>query len=429
MKLRSRTRAKMAVEMAFVGTARRNPLRLVSKVAIAILIAGTMAQAQTPPTLSLQSALDMADRQNLDLLAARRRRAVAIAGIQTAGQRPNPTLSFEALRDSPHQALLLEQPLELGSKRGRRIDVAKAEGVLTDLEIDALARQIRRDTRTAYYGALLARAESERLSRAVQLAERLQQIARDRFEAGDVARLEMIQAELEVARAKADLQVAQQRELVSRSELNALLNEPAATNWEFAGRLEDSGTLPTLPEVLERARQLNPDLRRLGQEQKVEESRRALLKAERIPNLSVQVGSDFNAPPEFHAGPRGALAMELPLFNRNQGQISQSLAAQQVLTAEAAATERGVSARLEAGYFEIQAQQTQVDLYRAQLLPVARQVEGLAEESYRGGKAGILSVIQAQQNVQDVERNYLDSLFALQGMLAGLEETVGGPID
>ena len=404
-------------------------MKLLRMLVLIMVVAASSAPAQHAPTLTLQSAFELADKQNLNLAAVRRRRAVAVAGIQIARQRPNPTLSIEALRDSPHEALLVEQPLELGSKRGRRIDVAKEEGVLTDVEIGALARQVRRDTREAFYRALLARAESERLGRVVQLAERLEQIARDRFGAGDVAQLEVIQAGLEVARAQADRQVAEQREKVSLSQLNALLNEPAETNWELAGRLEDATSIPQLPELLERARQLNPELQHLGQEQKIEESRRALLKAERVPNLAVQVGSDFNAPPEFHAGPRGALAMELPLFARNQGQITQSLATQQVLSAEATATDRAVSARLEAGYFDIKAQQTQVELYSGKLLPVARQVESMAEESYRSGKTSILSVLQAQQNAQEVERSYLESLFALQRMLAGLEETVGGPIE
>ena len=91
--------------------------------------------------------------------------------------------------------------------------------------------------------------------------------------------------------------------------------------------------------------------------------------------------------------------------------------------------ERAVSARLEAGYFDIKAQQTQVELYSVKLLPVAHQVESLAEESYRTGKTSILAVVQAQQNVQEVERSYLESLFALQSMLADLEEAVGGPIE
>jgi cobalt-zinc-cadmium efflux system outer membrane protein len=319
--------------------------------------------------------------------------------------------------------------LEFGPKRGRRIEVARQEGALTEVEIGTLARQVRRSTREAFYRALLTRAESERLARVVHLAERLEQIARERFEAGAVPQLEVMQAGLEVSRAQADLQVAEQREKVSLSQLNALLNEPASTPWELAGRLEDAKPLPSLPELIERASQSNPELQRLAQEQKIEQSRRGLLKAERIPNLGLQFGTDFNAPPDFRAGPRGQLSLELPLFTRNQGQIAQSFAYQQVLDAEAKATERMVTARVEAGYFDLQAQQTQVELYRDKVLPIARQVESMAAESYRAGKTSILAVLQAQQSVQDVERSYLESLFALQSNYASLEETVGGPIE
>ena len=65
------------------------------------------------PQLTLQSALELADRQNLDLNAARRRREVASAGVRIAGQRPNPTVAFTALRDEPHEGLFFDQALEL----------------------------------------------------------------------------------------------------------------------------------------------------------------------------------------------------------------------------------------------------------------------------------------------------------------------------
>jgi cobalt-zinc-cadmium efflux system outer membrane protein len=387
------------------------------------------ARPQEATRLTLQAALDLAERQNLDLAAARRQRAVALAGVQIARQRPNPSLSFEALRDSPHEALLLEQPIELGFKRQRRIEVARQEGALTDVEIAALARRVRRGTREAFYRVLLARAESDRLARLAQLATRLEQIARERFEAGAIPQLEVIQAGLEVSRARADLQVAQQREKISLSQLNAVLNVPASTSWELEGRLEDAYPVVSLSELIARAYRSSPELQRLGQEQKIEESRRALLRAERLPNLGIQVGTDLNAPPDFRSGPRGQLSLELPLFTRNQGQIAQSFASQQVLEAEAAATQRAVAARVEAGYFDLQAQQLQVELYRDKLLPVAHQVESMAEESYRAGKTSILAVLQAQRSVQDVERSYLESLFAWQSNYASLEETVGGVIE
>jgi outer membrane protein TolC len=141
------------------------------------------------------------------------------------------------------------------------------------------------------------------------------------------------------------------------------------------------------------------------------------------------LGTDFNSPGDFRVGPRSQLSLTLPLYARNQGQIAQSLASQQVLENEAAAAARAVEGRVEAGYFDLKAQQTQVELYRDQLLPVARQAEGLAEESYRAGKVGILAVVEAQRSVQDTDRSYLESLFTLQSLFAALEETVGEPLD
>jgi cobalt-zinc-cadmium efflux system outer membrane protein len=397
---------------------------------VLILLAGiTSAQAQQPARLTIQEALNLADKQNLDLAAARRQRAVALAGVQIARQRPNPTANFTALRDEPHEGLFFDQPVEIGGQRGRRIAVARQEGALTEVEITALARQLRRSTREAYYAAAHARAESERLARVVELATRLAQIAEERFKTGDVAQLEVIQTSLEVSRAEADLEVARQREKVSTSQLNALLNEPAAKAWDLAGTLEDNAPTAPLPDLISRAYQSNPELQHLGGEIKVEESRHSLLKAERIPNIDFEAGMDFNSPHDFRYGPRSQISIGLPLFTRNQGEIAESLANERVLEAETAATERSVSARVEAGFYDLEAQRTQVRLYHDRLLPVARQLESMAEESYRAGKTNILTAIQAQQDVQSVESSYLQSLEQLQDLYAGLEETVGGAVD
>ncbi len=378
--------------------------------------------------LALREALELAQSRNLDLVAARRRRAVSSAGIRAAGQRPNPTLNFAALRDTPHEGLFFVQPLELGGKRSRRIEVARQESGLTEVEITVLEREVRRNTREAFYGLTLARAETGRLKRVVQLAERLKQIAQERFEAGAVPRLEVIQAELALARAQADLQIAGQRENVSLSQLNALLNEPPTRPWELATPLEELPPAFTLQDLLERAYQANPELQRLDQELKVERSREKLLKAERIPNLEVELGADFNAPHDFAVGPRSQLSFALPIFSRNQGQIAQSLASQRVLEGDVAATRRAVAGRVEFRYLDLTSRETQVELYHQRLLPATRQLESMAEESYHAGKANILTVLDAQRSAQDLERDYLESLFESHSAFAMLEETVGAPL-
>lgn len=382
-----------------------------------------------PRQLTLAATLDLAARQNLDLAAARMRRAIRLAGERIAGQIPNPTASFTASRDAPHQEVLFDQPLEIGGRRGRRIELAREETALTDVEVAALARQVRRRAREAFYAVAASRAAEAQRGRAQELARRIHEIAQARFDAGDVPQLEVFQADLAVSRTEADLKVAEQQTRVTISQLNALLNERAETLWALAGSLEDPLPPLGLPDLIQRAAQVNPELEHLAAEIRVEQRRHALLRAERIPDVNVEFGAVFNAPGEFRTGGRGGLAVMLPLFSRNQGELAQSVAVLRALDGEAAAARRAVAGRVEAAYYEWTARQTQVELYRQTLVPTARHLAALAEESYRAGKANLLTVLDAQRNVQQVEREYLESLLAMQEAFAELEETVGAPLD
>lgn len=384
--------------------------------------------ANLRPPLTLQAALDLAEKQNLELAAARLRRAVAQAGLRIAGQIPNPNIQFSASRDDPHESLMIVQTLELGTKRGRRIDVARQEQALTELETTSLARQVRRQVRETYYDVAEGHAETLRQRQLLELTERLMKIAQDRFDAGSVARLEVDQAELEVERARVDYRLTQEREKVSQSLLSALLNEPPATVWTLDGSLEDALPPVTLPDLIARAYQSNPELAHLAQELKVQQSQSALLRAERVPNLDLGFGGDFNSP-AFNAGPRGQIGFNVPLFSRNQGELSQSSALQRFLEAVALATRRTVAGKVQAAFSEWSARQAQVELYRLKLRPAARRVESLAEESYQAGRANILAVLDAQRSVEQIERAYLDNLAALQAAFAALEETVGAGLN
>ncbi len=104
------------------------------------------------------------------------------------------------------------------------------------MEIAALERQVRHEVRDAYFGLAHARGATAQQADVLKLAQRLHDIAQARFQAGDIAQLEVTQADLEAARAEADLQVAQQEEKVALSDLNTLLNESPTTDWDLGER-------------------------------------------------------------------------------------------------------------------------------------------------------------------------------------------------
>jgi outer membrane protein, heavy metal efflux system len=413
----------------------RNLYRRLGTLASFILSLGlavpALAQQSPARKLTLSAALDLAERQNLDLIAARAQQAVASAGVRIAGQRPNPTANFGVLRDTPHESLFFDQPVELGSKRAQRIQVAKEESKLTDTDIAALDRQIRHSVRDAYFGLAFARGVSAQSAEALKLAQRLLDIAQARFQAGDIPELEVTQADLEVSRADADLQVARQEEKVALSDLNTLLNEPAATDWDQGDAFASLPSAQTLDDLLTRSGASNAEIAKINQEMKVQHAETALLKAERVPNLGLEFGVDFNSPGQggFREGPRGQISMELPLFSRNQGEIAQSLAGQQALSEELSATRRATDAKVESSYFDLEARRVEVQLYRDKIVPSSKRLEEMSEESYRVGKANMLTVLGAQRDVQQVEREYLSSLLAVQSAFAQLEDAVGAPLE
>ena len=395
---------------------------------VCVTALATAAQ-QTPQKLTLAQALDMANRQNLDLIAARAQRAVAAAGVKIAGQRPNPIGNFTALRDDPHEGWWFDIPLELGSKRRRRIDLARAQGVLTDDDVAALARLTRQNVRDAFFALALARGVTAQKNDAVKLAQRLHDIAQQRYQTGDVPQLQVLQAELVVSQAQADYQVAQQDERVALSGLNALLNEPPGTNWDLVTPLEDLPAEPGLSNLLTRAATSNATLQRIAQQEKIERSQRALYRADRIPNLTLSLEMDFNSPHNFRYGPRSQASMDVPIFMHYQGEIAQSNATLVALEDQYAAMRRSVDGSVESALLQLDSREEQARLYGKSLVPAAQNLESLAEESYRAGQADILAVLSAQQNVQQVRQQYLQSLYAVHQAFAQLEATVGVPLD
>jgi cobalt-zinc-cadmium efflux system outer membrane protein len=385
--------------------------------------------SQASRKLTLQDALSLAGRQNLDLIAARLRHSVAQAGITIAGERPNPTVSFGATRDTPHESLFFDQPLEFGGKRARRIEQAKEEVSLTDIEVSTTERLVRHDVRQAFYATALARAFAAQQKDISALAHRLHDIAQARFDAGDIAQLEVLQAELEMSRADANVEVAQQEQRVAASKLSAMLNEPADTDWEPVPGVDTPPPDISIQDAIQRASAANPELQHLAQEARVELANARRLRAERFPELSIEAGADFNSPPDYRIGARGQLTVGVPIFSRNQGELAQSDATLRAIEGETEATRRSVAGDVQAAYYELVAKQTQVALYRDRVIPEGRKLESLAEDSYRTGKTSILAVLDAQRDVQQNEHDYLQSLFDLQQAFAELEQIVGVNLD
>jgi len=392
-----------------------------------LFTASAFAQTSSVP-LDLKSALDQAQTSNLELRAVRQQRAVAMAGIKIAAQFQNPSVSFAALRDTPHESLVWDQPFELG-KRGKRIGVAREEQKATEIDIGVLERQIRHRTRDAFYQAVLARANVDQAKAAMDLSTRIRDIVQARYDAGDVAQLEAIQAEVELTRATTDYQVALESQKVADVELAVLLNRPLDSTIDLRGRVDDLPHVADLTVITEMALRLNSNVQTTMQQLSIEEKRLQLAKASRIPNLDLQAGVDFNSPPDFNVGPRGQVGVTLPLFNHGQGEIAQSNARLDLLRFSIQAQKTTAEAQVIAAYYDYDTKLRLASDYSKTIVPQTARVEEMAEESYRAGKSNLLTLIDAQRRLNETRKAYLSSLFSVQSAFSALEEVVGGALD
>ena len=392
------------------------------------MIGAALAGAQNAP-LDLKTALQIAESSNLELRAARQQRAIALAGIKTAGQLMNPTVTASVSRDAPHEGVLLGQTLELGGKRSRRIAVAREEQKSTEIDIAVLERQIRQRTREGFYRVLWSREQSEQSKAALDLATRIRDVVNQRYQLGDVAQLEVIQAEVEMARSAAEYQTAQLEQRVADAQLAALLNRALETPLTLSGRLSDIPAQPAQQAIVDAALQSNAEMKKTTQELAIEQKRLELAKAQRIPNLDLQAGVDLNSPHDYQVGPRGQIGIQLPLFYRGQGEIAESNAKLEFLRLSLESTKTAATAEGLGAYFDYIAKSQEAEQYRANIVPQSVHLEEMSEESYRAGKSNLLTLIDAQRKLNETRKAYLDSLLAAQSAFATLEESVGTALD
>ena len=131
---------------------------------LALLGAPARASAQAPISrLTLAEALSLADTANPTVRAKEFEVQAVGANEVTAALRPNPSANFLAEQFGGGSVAVTQytfsvgQPIELGGKRQRRIDSAKAATKVADYELTDLRRQLVLLMKKSFTDILVAR--------------------------------------------------------------------------------------------------------------------------------------------------------------------------------------------------------------------------------------------------------------------------------
>jgi cobalt-zinc-cadmium efflux system outer membrane protein len=391
---------------------------------VAVLNGEQPPQAPQPPPLTLQSAFAIAEEHNPTLVAARLGRAVDVAGIGVAGQRPNPEASFEAGRDTPHEVVSLAFPLEFGGKRARRVDLAHATLARTMADLTVQSRDVRRTVRLAYFELVAAASRVQVTSELRGFAERTRNAARDRFESGAAPRLEALQSELALAQADNDQEAARGRMAAARVALNTAIGRGPETPAEPADTF-DAGVIPGDPAAIISA---GPDIVALDREIDEAVARERLAVAMRRADPTVSGGMLFDSQPDFTYGWRAGVAIAIPLFTRHTADVQVETARVAQLRALREARLATLTGDATAAAARAQAARRQYLRYRDEIVPQLTTIESMAEDSYRSGQTNLTAFLQALQAAREVRLRATDAGLEYQAALADLERALGGPI-
>lgn len=261
---------------------------------------------------------------------------------------------------------------------------------------------------TAYFEALIAQERLELAQASVQVAEKATLAASKRVTAGRISPIEESRSKvaeagvrLELAQALSELSLAKQR-------LGALWGRIDAGPLSLERPAGDDTALPPF-DMLRQQLEAGPQLRRARNQVEREEAQVRLERAQRVPDLTVTVGSQRDNQIGHNQAVVG-VSFPLPLFNRNQGNMLAALRRTDKARSDLDAERLRVSQALSEAYQRAQLAQQEIASITTDILPVAQTTYNAAVTGFEAGKFSFLDVLDAQRTLFQTRAQYLRAL-------------------
>ncbi len=298
-------------------------------------------------------------------------------------------------------------------------------------EFDSIAvkQSIASQTSQTYDSLLAALRHRSDLHEADSLAIDFLKKTQARFDAGTVARLDVVNAQVAVAQAEND-QFANERDIANaRASLNRLLGRPLGAPIAAADSLTVPPPIPDLDRLEAAALAARPELASIEHQQKGARATTDLAKEFWYPDLTVGLSRDFLADPT-PGYLTTAISFPSPILygNHSKGEIAQDRYREEELAATYRDMQAAVGQDVRIAYSTAATALRQAVFIRDQLLPAARQAYRIAAASYALGGSSALEVNAARMALDSAESQYTDALAAANSARADLERAVATPL-
>jgi outer membrane protein, heavy metal efflux system len=402
----------------------------------------------TRAPLKLEDFLASADKNNptLQQAAAMVRRSEAEA--KQAALYPNPTVGYEGeqIRGGSYgggeQGGFVAQTIVLGGKLGLRRDIYQQQKQSDQIAAEAQLARVHNDVAQMFYDALSAQRLMQVRSRLVGVAKDAVETAHQLANVGQADSPDVLQAEVEAEQAGIDYTAAQRLFIEKFKSLAALAGTPSIETAPLDGVLDAPPQIDA-DRIVDTIAQQSPTVKQAQQQVAIAQARLKDARREMVPDLQLKAGEQANL--EQLAGDPGrktgaqsfaSVGIELPLWNRNQGNVQAAQAELDQARQEITRTQLSLRQQAEVLAQNYLSAKSEAERYRTALLPRARRAYELYLDKYRSMAQAYPQVIVSQRTLFELEVRYIDSLdriwqnaialqnFTLQG---GLEKPPANP--
>jgi outer membrane protein, heavy metal efflux system len=382
------------------------------------LLQGVAARAPR----KLEDFLSLADRNNptLQQAAARVRRAEAEA--RQASLYPNPSIGYEGdqIRGGSYgggeQGAFVAQTIVLGGKLGLRRDIYEQQKQSDKIAAEAQQMRVHNDVTQRFYQALGAQQTVLVRGRLMALASDAAQTAHQLANVGQADAPDILQAEVEAEQAEIDYTVAQRMFIQEFKRLTALAGSPGEEIAPLDAVFDAPPEIDS-SRIVETIVQQSPAVRQAQQQVALEEARLKDARREVVPDLQLKAGeqSSLEALADAPGRKTGAQSfasaqIELPLWNRNQGNTQAAEAGLEHARQEVTRTQLSLRQQAEGLVQNYLSAKVEAERYRTALLPRARRAYELYLEKYQSMAQAYPQVIVSQRTLFELEVHNIDAL-------------------
>jgi cobalt-zinc-cadmium efflux system outer membrane protein len=396
------------------------------------------AQTQGPVKITLDQAIQLALQHNHALLAARTTIQQSQSEEITANLRPNPVLLGDALfipffqpndlnstflNNSSEFDLGVSYLFERGKKRQHRLQAARDATAVTSSLVADNERTLAYQTASQFITVELAESTLQLAQQDLASFQNTVNISQSRYNAGDISEDDYLKIKLQLLQFQTDVSQAQVAKAQGLSDLRQLLGyESVPSSYDIISNFSYQPITLNLDDLQAKALQLRPDLRAARQGITAANSAFELQKAEGKRDVTAQINythvSDANTASLFGS-------VQIPIFDRNQGEIARARYAITQAQQQEEATENQALTDVRDAYDALESQDHILKLFSAGYLQDAKEDRDISDYAYHRGAASLLDFLDAERSYRATQLEYRQTLASYLLALEQLREAVG----